>query len=155
MGYDSRPDTWAHIHRVQELVLDAAKRLIDRAHQHDQTKLHEPERSAFDEATPKLRGSTYGSDEYRATLRQIKPAIAHHNAHNSHHPEHYDDGIAGMDLLDLLEMVCDWKAASERHDDGDLRASFRINKDRFGIEPQLLAVLKNTARRLGLMGEED
>ena len=90
---------------------------------------------------------TYGSDEYRQCLRDIKPAIEHHNAHNSHHPEYYPNGIDGMDLLDLLELVCDWKAASERHDDGDVLKSIEINEKRFKMSPQLAGILRNTIKR--------
>lgn len=43
-----------------------------------------------------------GCDEYRACLREMKPALEHHYASNSHHPEHYSNGIQGMSLFDLL-----------------------------------------------------
>ena len=49
-----------------------------------------------------------------------------------------------MDLLDLVEMFCDWKAASLRHKDGDFAASLQINKERFGISDQLMAILENS-----------
>jgi len=39
--------------------------------------------------TPKLAGSTYGSEEYKAFLGQMKPALDHHYAVNDHHPEHF------------------------------------------------------------------
>jgi hypothetical protein len=56
-----------------------------------------------------------------------------------------------MSLLSLLEMLCDWKAAGERMKDGDLARSIFIKVDRFGIEPQLMNVLVNTARELGML----
>lgn len=146
--YDSAPDTLAHINRVRELIAEARAHLMERAQRHDQSKLKEPEKSAFDRATPRLKTLTYGSPEYHANLAEIREAVAHHQAHNSHHPEFYADGIAGMSLLDLLEMVCDWKAAGERHEDGDIRESLRINIERFGIEPQLASVLRNTIDEL-------
>ena len=34
--------------------------------------------------TPRLRGLTYGSEEYRASLREMKPAIDHHLRTTSH-----------------------------------------------------------------------
>lgn len=141
MSYDSTPDTLAHIRRVQELLADVQHRLADRARVHDQSKLEPPEKDAFDRATPKLKSLTYGSPEYKASLADIREAVAHHQAHNSHHPEHYPDGIAGMSLLDLIEMVCDWKAAGERHADGDIRESLRINVERFGVDDQLASIL--------------
>ncbi len=50
-----------------------------------------------------------------------------------------------MNLIDLVEMLCDWKAASMRHHDGNIRRSIEINGDRFGLSPQLVRILENTA----------
>jgi hypothetical protein len=50
-----------------------------------------------------------------------------------------------MNLIDLVEMLCDWKAASERHNDGNIRKSIEINASRFTISPQLVKILENTA----------
>lgn len=40
------------------------------------------------------------------------------------------------------------KAAGERHADGCIKKSIEINKDRFGIEPQLVDILTRTAESL-------
>ncbi|GAA2159282.1 hypothetical protein [Glycomyces lechevalierae] len=48
-----------------------------------------------------------------------------------------------------IEMLADWKAATERHADGDLARSLEIQKDRFGISDQLAQILENTAREMG------
>lgn len=149
MTYDSRPDTQEHIEEVRKRLSLCIAHLRRRAEHHDASKLVEPELSAFNEVTPLLRQLTYGSPEYAAALEALKPALDHHYAANSHHPEHYPAGIDGMDLLDVLEMLCDWKAATMRHADGDLAKSLEINQDRFKISPQLAAILQNTAVRLG------
>lgn len=146
MTYDSTEDTKKHIGHVRAYLGRIANELDKRATAHDASKLASPEKEAYDQFTLRLKGLTYGSEEYRATLREMKPAIAHHYAHNSHHPEHYPNGIAGMDLLDLVEMACDWKAASLRHADGDFRASLNINRERFGISDQLFSILENSVR---------
>ena len=41
-------------------------------------------------------------------------------------------------------MICDWYAACKRHADGDIRKSIEINTERFGLSPQLKAILLNT-----------
>ena len=79
----------------------------------------------------------------------MKVALDHHYANNSHHPEHYENGVNGFDLFDLVEMLFDWKAATERHADGDIRKSIGINKERFGISEQLCYIFRNTADRMG------
>lgn len=53
--------------------------------------------------------------------------------------------INHMTLIDLIEMLCDWVAAVERHADGDIEKSLTINQERFHISPQLQQILKNTA----------
>lgn len=150
MSYDSRPETYEHIAEVRALLLRAAMELMERAHEHDRSKLVEPELSAFDEFTPKLRETTYGSEEYEGYRRSMGVALQHHYAENRHHPEHFADGIRAMNLLDVLEMLCDWIAASRRHQDGDVRRSIEINRERFGYGDEIETLLLNTLEELGV-----
>lgn len=148
MKYDSTPDTQKHIDRVADLLNAFAAILKQRGRVHDASKLEDPEKALFDEYTPKLKDCTYGSPEYKQFLVDLKPALDHHYAHNSHHPEHYPNGVNGMDLFDLVEMFLDWKAATERTANGDIRKSIDINKARFGLSEQLVDILRNTAETL-------
>lgn len=141
-------DTVQHIRRVQELLNDVAVQLIERGRIHDASKLVEPEASVFAEHTANLKGCTYGSEEYAGFLAAMKPALAHHYAHNRHHPEHWHNGTKDMSLLDVLEMLCDWKAATERHADGSLARSFDVNVTRFGYGEELDSLLRRTALEL-------
>lgn len=159
MSYDSRPETKAHIERVGHFIGLAVTDLRRRRMWHDDSKLAEPELSAFDEATPKLAQLEYGSEEYKASLRELKPALEHHFEHNDHHAEHFANGVNGMTLMAVIEMLCDWRAASERTkqrtDDPEKVKSFesglQYNYDRFGIEPQLAEIMTNTARALEML----
>jgi hypothetical protein len=149
MTYDSRKDTLAHIADVASNIHQVIGLLHQRSMEHDLSKLADPEKAIFDEYTPKLRESTYGSEEYEQFRREMGAALQHHYAHNSHHPEHYENGVAGMSLLDLIEMLCDWKAATKRHADGNIGKSLTINKQRFGLDDQLASILENTIREMG------
>jgi hypothetical protein len=149
LPYDSTQDTFQHIFRVRELLDRAASNLLDRGIAHDTSKLQEPEKSAYDIITPRLKELTYGSEEYRASLREMKPAIQHHYAVNPHHPEHYAEGVSGMSLFDLIEMVMDWRAASERHADGDIWRSLQINRERFKLSDQLYEIIVRTFKEMG------
>jgi hypothetical protein len=150
-NYDSTQDTLAHVERVQQLMELCNANLQSRQQKHDQSKLEFPEKEIFDRMTPKLKNSTYGSEEYKGFLKEMGEALDHHYANNSHHPEHFSNGIDGMSLMDLVEMICDWKAAGERHDNGSIGASLEHNKKRFKIGDQLFSVLKNTAKELKWM----
>jgi hypothetical protein len=155
--YDSRPETLEHIERVRWFMQRVLNDLAQRMAKHDASKLVEPELAAFDIATPKLAELEYGSEEYKQSLRDLGPALQHHFAENDHHPEFHDDGVNGMTLMSLTEMLCDWRAASERvkqrTDDPEKMKSFEsglaYNFERFGIDEQLGTILMNTARELG------
>ena len=148
MSYDSTQDTLMHINSVQNKINVFRDIMSIRAGVHDQSKLQSPEKELFDEMTPILKSLTYGSDEYKDSLGKLKPALDHHYANNSHHPEHYADGIKGMDLADLVEMFCDWLAATERTANGDIYKSIGINQNRFNIPPELSMIFYNTAKRI-------
>lgn len=146
---DSTRDTLNHIGKVQARIAEFCAYMQGRAQLHDASKLAQPEKAGYDALAANLKDVVYGSDDYRAVLKEAEETIQHHYAVNSHHPEHYKNGIAGMSLLDLVEMLCDWKAASERTKQGSILASLAHNKERFGIDEQLAAVLENTVKELG------
>ncbi len=117
--------------------------------EHDATKMETPELESFTEYTSLLKDSTYGSKEYNERLAGVlKPALDHHYAKNRHHPEHWEHGVDDMDLVDIIEMFCDWKSATLRHNDGNLLKSIDHNANRFKLSPQLVGIFKNTARLL-------
>jgi len=149
MSADHTQKTLRHISEVQDRIFDVVDRLEHRAAVHDQSKLEEPEASQFAEVSAELDEVEYGSEEYQALLEELNEALEHHYAKNRHHPEHFEDGVAGMTLVDLVEMFCDWCAATERHEDGDIYESIEENTDRFDLSPQLAQILRNTAEALG------
>lgn len=59
-------------------------------------------------------------------------------------------GIMGMTLLDVIEMFCDWKAATERHANGNFKTSIQHNRKRFWMSDQLAAIFENTRQELRL-----
>lgn len=150
-----RKETEEHIANVSKMIGDVKKELTCRQKDHDRTKLESPEFETFMEYTAKLKTSTYGSDEYNGFLKEMKVALDHHYAHNRHHPEHFKNGIEDMHLLDLIEMLCDWKAATMRHNDGNIFKSLTLNRDRFGIDDQLQKILSNTVEYLNDNWEEN
>jgi len=157
VAYDSVDDTMAHIDKVRANISQVVDELNRRAVIHDNSKLRPAEKSVFDEVTPALAFLTYGSDEYNEQLAKMKPALDHHYEYNRHHPEHFENGLEGMTLVDLVEMFCDWCAATERHRDGDIHRSIGINSDRFEFEEPLRSIMHNTAKyyEMGKEGAAD
>lgn len=152
MSYDSYQDTILHINRVGEIL----RSIFDpRIENHDKSKLESPEKEYFDIYTSRLQELEYGSDEYNQSLSELKVALDHHYQNNRHHPEHFKKGIEGMNLIDLIEMIVDWKAASERHKDGSFTKSLEINRKRFDISDETYNLIYKTALYLGWIGESD
>jgi hypothetical protein len=147
--YDSTDDIEIHINHVRVFIEMVRGELTVRKYMHDLSKLQEPEKSVIDEFTPKLKASTYGSDEYKGFLKDMGTALQHHYQVNRHHPEHHANGINGMTLVDLVEMLADWKAATMRHADGSMQRSLEINRERFCISDQLYEILQNTVKEMG------
>jgi hypothetical protein len=137
-----------HKRLVATYMEEAIRDLVRRATMHDDSKFEPEEFDLYEEALPKFEKTVYGSDEYIQICRDIKPAIRHHITSNRHHPEYFGDkGVNGMTLVDLVEMTCDWIAASLRNGgSGDVRLD--LNKERFGIGDQLLEIIKNTIEDL-------
>ena len=141
-------ETQKHIEAVRRYIRFMIDKIEMRGVKHDSSKLESPEVEVFAEYTPKLSSTPFGSEEYYANLEGMKPALDHHYAFNRHHPEHFANGINDMTLVDILEMFCDWKASTLRHNDGNLLKSIEANAERFQMDGQLRQILINTARML-------
>ena len=112
--------------------------LLDIKANHDKSKLEYPEKQDFDKYTNKLKELTYGSEEYKLSLYNLRNALSHHYRYNRHHPEHFGNGISGMSIMDLTEMICDWKASSLRQDDGDVFLGIEKSKERFNYDKKMV-----------------
>jgi hypothetical protein len=53
-----------------------------------------------------------------------------------------------MNLVDIVEMFCDWLAATKRHNGGDIMKFIVINQERFGFSDDLKAIFENTCKIL-------
>lgn len=143
----SNLETIKHIHAVRENLYRMIEALDERAILHDQSKLESPEQEIFGEHFEELEKTEYGTEKYQELLEKVKPAVEHHHSRNRHHPEFHKNGINDMDLVDLVELICDWKAATLRNKNGNIRKSLEKNKERYGIGDQLLEILTNTVDR--------
>ena len=146
---DSKSATLEHIAVVKRIGIKFVVALQNRLIVHDKSKLRAPEKRIFDIYTSKLKGSTYMSDEYKEFLKEMKPGLDHHYANNDHHPQYFDDGVKGMSLIAVMEMLIDWCAAVQRHNDGDILTSIEKNQERFGYGDEVKQILLNTVKEMG------
>jgi hypothetical protein len=136
----------AHIstamHRVTAL-------LEHRALAHDLSKLRDDEFDGFSRINAAARINKFGSPEYDAGLAQEKPTVDLHFSRNSHHPE-----CGPMGLFDVIEMVCDWWAASRCYSDPrPWMATVKLNLDRKGtmLSPEQRWVVREVAEFLAVL----
>lgn len=147
--FDSRLDTYDHIRKVTHNILKIVTQLQTRILYHDSSKLEDPEKSLFDIMVPELQNK-FGSPEYTEALLKHKDTVQMHYANNpSHHPEAHVNGVSDMSLIDMLEMLADWYAASLRRPDEPFYNSLRIQYGRYSLEMQTWYMLLNTALSLG------
>lgn len=143
-----RVETQKHIEKVRKYIRFFTDKLTTRGVTHDAVKLESPEVEIFAEHTECLKDLEYNSPEYKEHLAAMKVALDHHYANCRHHPEHFANGVNDMNLVDLVEMLADWKAASERQHNGNLLTSIEQNAVRFKMSDQLKQILLNTAKTL-------
>jgi len=141
-------ETKEHIYNVKKLLTFFITEIEKREWQHDLSKLEKKESEYFKKYTSKLKNTTYGSKKYNQYLKELKPALDHHYKNNRHHPEHFKNGIRNMNLIDIIEMFCDWYAATKRHEDGDIIKSIEYNKKRFNYNELLEKIFKNTIKEI-------
>lgn len=126
--------------------------LMKRALFHDVSKYKKIEAKHFAREVPKLEKLTYGSEEYKKSLKRLGKALEHHYKNNSHHPEYHDveeldfSPVSLMNILDFIEMVVDWKSSTKRHEDGDIEESIEINTEEYDIKPNLKLKIKDIIR---------
>lgn len=139
-----------HIRKVAKNLNDFAFELVDRGRIHDASKFSKEEKPLYDQAHAGFKTKKFGTKEYTDHLKTIQPALDHHYANNPHHPEYYENGIDDMNLFDIVEMLCDWKAANtDKKNSPSFLESLDFCKKKYKISPQLLQVLKNTIEYMG------
>jgi len=146
MQYDSTRDTAAHIAEVQQNMSILIQALRGRSEIHDASKYTPEEKSQLDAALPSVKKERYGSNEYILAKKGLEQFLHLHHSRNTHHPEHYKNGIAGMDILDIVEMICDWKAANTSEDNVSFNEAIEISIARFEIGDQLAQIIRNTIK---------
>lgn len=126
--------------------------LIKRGETHDNTKFTEDEFPDVVAAIDELKQFPYGSPEYEEVRKKWWHGFEKHYKKNRHHPEFFENGILDMDLVDIIELLVDWKAASMRTGNGgDFEKSIQIGAARYNIHPDLVKIFMNTARNYKML----
>lgn len=135
-----------HKEQIAMLLAKFAAELTYRAAIHDNSKFSPDEFNVHSDNVHHFNKYQFNTKEEQELRHRLSPASISHRKRNRHHPEYFENGIDGMNIIDLLEMICDWKSASTRVPGDSLRKGFPILKEKYNISPQLLKILENTAR---------
>jgi hypothetical protein len=119
---------------------------------HDDSKFGKDEFPIYASMMDEFAANPFGTAGYFKAKEAISEATDRHFAANRHHPEHFQDGIEGMTLIDILEMLADWKAATMNHPEkpGCMVRSLDYAVKKYKITPQLATILLNTIDQYNL-----
>lgn len=148
MEFDFLCDTVLHISEVNENLEEIISELKKRGLSHDRTKLQQLEFDGFVSTREKFKKANYGSPEYKECIELTKPAVEHHYKNNRHHTGFHKNGINDMTLIDIIEMIADWKAAARRSPDKTLQDTLDYAFKKYKIDSQLAVVITNTLVQL-------
>jgi hypothetical protein len=118
---------------------------------HDLSKYSSEEEPGFRKLLPQLKDSDYGSEKYKELLKLLTPVLAHHYECNRHHAEHHSNGFFDMNEIDKIEALCDWRAATRRFSNGNLKDSIEKNRERYGYDIRQTISLWEVAKEARLV----
>ena len=141
-------DVIRHVSEVQENIEEMAHDLKVRSIKHDRSKFDDPEFSTFVRTRPEFKVANYGTPEYEAVIEKARVGVDHHYANNRHHTAHHPNGVKDMNLLDLLEMLADWRAASRRSPNLSFTDSLPRAFKKYRMDESLQRLICNTIKYL-------
>lgn len=124
--------------------------LLRRGMVHDLSKFGKDEFSILVENIHFFRTIPYATNDYEKYIKTIYSATEHHYGKNSHHPQHYGN-IEEMGFLDLVEMLCDWKAATRKCRHDNIEKSMEYNKNKFHFSDAFNVKLQQLAREMRIL----
>lgn len=143
-----------HNRLVRAFIAQLSNALGMRGLEHDTSKFGFDEFGTIVRIKGIARRFAYGSPEYGSELDANREALNAHLLHNSHHPECHAGGIDDMSLLDIVEMVCDWKAANAMYGKPTWEEAVKIHTERFGLKEKHVYLIDLIAKELAGRAED-
>jgi len=137
---------YCHRQRLMIHIIKFSEELIQRGIHHDDSKFEDEELPYYSNVIDEFEKHKFGTPEYNKAKDSVYEAVQHHYKKNRHHPEHFPNGIDDMNLVDLIELLVDWKSASLNHPDkpGNILESLKWATEKYNISPQMVKILYNT-----------
>ena len=136
-----------HTRSIRTNLAKITSDLTRRASVHDDLKLGDDQLDRYIARHQEIHPLPYDAPERKEVEAKYKDLIEAHHKQYRHHPEHFEHGIDDMNLVDVIEMLCDWAAAG-----ADIEKSLKVNEKKYSVSPQLMKLLKNTIRDFDIKG---
>lgn len=144
----------SHINRVQNWINRFTGILFNRGKVHDKSKLNEPEFSMWKKMDEEPRYK-YGTKEYNEKINRYKEVFNLHYQQNRHHPEHWSSFYSEMDLIDVIEMLCDWLGYKDDITIKEAEELVNIQCKRYGFNSTFQNLLYNTLKNYFTVSENE
>lgn len=128
-----------------------------RAANHDQSKFSEPELTPYIWLNWNYHCTTNNIpfELPRGMDQKIRDAKFHHVYNNRHHPEWHLDPNE-MTIVDLIEMVCDWKAVGQEFGEKSLVGyADRVLGKRFNFSQKKINLIWDLIHKMDKMAEDE
>jgi hypothetical protein len=149
IGMEVLTDLIMHKIEVSENLKEVESELNRRGIVHDKSKFLPIEHDAFVKTRPDFKKANYGTPEYQKCIEAIQPSIDHHYSNNRHHVAYHENGFSDMNLIDILEMLADWKAANRRSPDLNFEDSLPSCYKKYNIPENMQKHIEKTLKYLG------
>jgi hypothetical protein len=133
-----------HRYYVSFFLMKLIEDLFLRSNVHDVSKHSDEEFEGFRKSIYYLKGPWGQENRPPEILEQLNESLQIHYKRNDHHPEHFENGMEDMDLVQLLELIADWRAAMIGQDNHDIDETIATGQERFGYPDFMAKILKNT-----------
>ena len=136
-----------HGRAIRTNLAKIASELIHRSAVHDDSKLSDEQLDRYISRHQEIHDLKYESPKREKIEEKYKDLLKTHHSEYRHHPEHFKNGIDDMNLVDVIEMLCDWAGAG-----ADIEQSLKLNQKKYCISPQLMTLIKNTIKDFDIKG---
>lgn len=142
-----------HQLHVNTLMKRVSNELRKRGSRHDNSKFSGLEASLGDmyhNEYAKINVLTPSKADVDDYVNKTQAATIEHYKLNDHHVEHFEHGLNDMDLIQIIELVCDSLAhLKERgHTDSECVREIERQFINYGASNDIIDVVKNTVKHL-------
>lgn len=136
-----------HQKEVSRLINLIIEELLKRSISHDISKIENS--VEFEGFSNLINMPAYGSKEYEKILKENEHVIKEHYLKNRHHPQHFKTGYTEMNIVDIIEMLCDWTASKNAYSKNvSTDENLEYNKKRFNMSDDIIKIFKNSIKEL-------